>query len=141
MGCQQQLVLPQPGSQPEPQKDRLVYRINQYYKTLQARDYAKTQLFNADRRPQKPAERSSLAARLSFQLATYEIQSIHMKKRDAQVVMHVTVTGLDNEYEIVMVDRWQFLGDNWFVVDSTQSPSAESVQSLDQKMWRNRITW
>lgn len=144
-GCQyQQVHLPpesQPESQPKIEKNRLVYRINQYYKALQSRDYAKTQLFKANRRPQRPAEQTSLAAKLSFQLASYEIQSIHLNKKDAQVIMQVTVTGLDNKYEMVMVDRWQYLGDNWFVVDSTQSSSDDSVQSMDQQMRQNRITW
>lgn len=139
IGCQHQQLIP--STEPEPEKNHLVYRINAYYKVLQARDYSKTQLFRADRRPQRKAERSSLASKLSFQLATYEIQSIHINNTDAQVVMHATVTGLDNQYEIVMVDHWQYIGNNWFVADSTQSLPDDPIQSSDQKMWRNRITW
>ena len=125
----------------KPDQSRLVYRINQYYKALQAREYTKTQLFYANRRPQTPAERSSLASKLSFQLAAYEIQSMHIDDMEAQVVMHVTVTGLDNHYDIVMTDRWQYIGNNWYVLDSAQSAPDESIQSLDRKMLRNHIKW
>lgn len=141
MGCQHQQLQSQPESQPKPEKNQLVYRVNQYYEALHAREYAKTRLYSAHMRPQRPSEQSSLGAKVSFQLATYEIQSINIHQLEAQVIMHVTVRGLDCEYEMVLVDRWQYLGDNWFVVDSIQSPSEDSIQSLDQKIWRNRITW
>ena len=55
--------------------------------------------------------------------------------------MHVTVTGLDKHYDIVMTDRWQYIGNNWYVLDSAQSAPDESIQSLDRKMLRNHIKW
>lgn len=136
MGCH-----PHPTPPAQPHQERLINRISRYYDTLQAQAYAKSNLFYADRRPQVPAGRSSLASKLSLKMAAYEIQSMQINEMDARVIMHITVAGHDNHYDIVMIDQWQFIGDNWFVIEAAQPPAEDSIKPLNKKMWQNGIKW
>lgn len=122
-------------------QERLLGRIDQYYSALKARAYSKTQLFYANRLARSPDKSSSLASKLSLTMASYEIQSLNINDKDAQAIMHVTLAGHENHYDIVMIDNWQFIQGNWYVVDSVQPEADESVNALEQKVWQNSIKW
>jgi hypothetical protein len=127
--------------QQQPDQERLIGRIDQYYNALQAKAYAKSLRFHTDRRKSKPTQTSSLASKLSLKMASYAIQSMRVDGLDARVMMHVAVVGHDNRYDIVMIDHWQFIGDDWFVVDVDPAPGDDTLKGLDKQIWQGGIAW
>lgn len=126
--------------QPSPQGS-LIIRIDQYYSALQAKAYTRSILFHAHQHNYKKPETSSLASKLTLEMASYDIQSMQVDDLDARVVMHITLSGHDNQFDIVVLDHWQFIGDNWFVVEAVQAPMDEAIKTLDQDVWQGGINW
>ncbi len=122
-------------------EEHLLDRIEQYYHALQTKTYTKSILFHADRRTQTPAEKFDLASKLSLEMESYDIQSVHIDDLDARVVMHVNVKGYDRQYDIVVIDHWQFLEDNWFIIDVPRSTTDETGQALEKGVWQGGIKW
>lgn len=135
MGCHQQRY------QPQPDENYLIRRINQYYNTLQCCSYKDAHLFYAHRPSQTPMKKPSLTSALSLTIAAYKIQSIHLEQMKAQVVMHITLAEQENQYDIMLVDNWQFIEDTWFVINTVHPAAEGSIRSLDGGVWQGGIKW
>lgn len=135
MGCSSQW---QPSVSME---ERLLNRIHQYYSTLQAKAYPQSDRFHTHKRPPKDTKQLNLASQLSLELVSYEIQSMRVSDMDAEVIMLLTIMERQKQFEVVMMDHWQFVENDWFVVNTGSRASDDAEKSLHQTQWHKVIEW